>query len=256
MNITSAKIKTFAHKWASNIFWLLFRYNNFKKYCSFELSIEVLNPYRWYRWHDGARCFRARSTLSGQPVFIKTEGTFHLLENEYRMTSLFSQNLPKGCPAIELSDFNGPIKLLVYEYVNGRTLADYLKRPGSRVHWPLFFDQVLKILDNLFRHKMIHRDITPSNLLIQSDNKNNLLRIVLIDFAFAVIEGEPNIDSRLEKSKVTHLGQDLNPRPFVWDDAYAALQILRKIEEYSGHLFSDWCDRIEKRVGRITHTMR
>ena len=255
MKITGAKLKSFSHKWASNILWLLFKYNHFKKYCSDTFGIEGLNPYGWYHWHDGARCFTAILKNNGQPVFIKTDETFHLVENEDRMSRKFSNGLPKSCPRIEISDLNGPIKLLVYEYIKGRTLDDYLSMPCADVDWPYFYNELLKILDNLYRLNMIHRDITPSNILIQSYSNNSFMRIVLIDFAFAVIAGETCIDSQYDKSKVTHLGLGLNPKPYFWDDAHSSLQILKRIEECSGRLYPSWRDKIEKRVGRITHTI-
>lgn len=253
MSAFRERIKSVGHKWTSNILWLLFKYNKFRRYCSESLSVKAVHPFKWCHWHDGARCFTAILKNNDKTIFIKTDSAFHMIENEYRMSRLFYKGLPMSCPYIEYADLNGPIKVIVFEYVRGCTLEDFLSTQYNVIYWPHFFDELLKILDNLYQLNMIHRDITPSNLLIQKDSGKKPFSIKLIDFAFGVITGETCIDSQIEKSKVMYLGQSLNPKPYLWDDAYSSLQILKKIEKYSGHYFPEWREQFEKRVGLLTH---
>lgn len=73
---------------------------------------------------------------------------------------------------------------IVMEYVDGITIAEYIKQNG-----PMSFEQcmrymepVMKALEVVHGQNMIHRDISPSNLMIRRDG-----RIKLLDFGAARI---------------------------------------------------------------------
>ncbi|MBD2020179.1 serine/threonine protein kinase [Leptolyngbya sp. FACHB-36] len=71
---------------------------------------------------------------------------------------------------------------LVEEYIEGINLGEWLaseERLPSKAAIGLLFD-LLPVLDYLHSHRVIHRDITPSNLIRRPDGK-----VVLIDFGAA-----------------------------------------------------------------------
>lgn len=241
------------HKWISNIFWLLFCYARFKNYCFNFLPFRNLAPYKIFHWHDNARLFLGMLENNAAHVFIKTENNFNLMDNEERMNKLFYDALPKNCSKIVNSFSYYRKKILVFEYINGRTLKDFFFNPTPKIPLTFFFNELIVIIDALYRLKLIHRDITPSNLIIHYDNRDIPTNIKLIDFTFCVMAGDTYIDSKLGKDTLASLGKRLKPKKFLWDDAFSAFEILKEIETRTGQSFPPYRERFRKRIGRLTH---
>lgn len=82
---------------------------------------------------------------------------------------------------------------LVQEYIEGHTLNEELP-PGQKVQNESFvmemFKQVLEVLGFVHQHRVIHRDIKPTNIIrCAKDN-----RLVLIDFGAVKLMQPPNIE--------------------------------------------------------------
>ncbi len=79
---------------------------------------------------------------------------------------------------------------LVMEYVSGGTLAQRLKKrkrlPEGEI-LPIIM-QALSGLEEAHRHEIVHRDISPGNLMLSEDN-NGDVRVVIIDFGIATASG-------------------------------------------------------------------
>ena len=73
---------------------------------------------------------------------------------------------------------------IVMEYVDGITIAEYIKQNGqmSFEQCMRYTEPVMKALETVHRQNMIHRDISPSNIMIRKDG-----RIKLLDFGAARI---------------------------------------------------------------------
>jgi serine/threonine protein kinase len=76
---------------------------------------------------------------------------------------------------------------LICEYANGGSLADYL-----RTHGPLSEQQVIKValdicaaLEATLAQDIVHRDIKPGNILLITDNQNQIVAAKLGDFGVA-----------------------------------------------------------------------
>jgi eukaryotic-like serine/threonine-protein kinase len=102
-------------------------------------------------------------------------------EREARALSSFAH---PNAVAIFDAAFDADLAYLVMEYVDGPTLASYLARRG-----PLpvddviaIADQVLAALDAAHTHGIVHRDVKPSNILLDSDGV-----VRLADFGIAKI---------------------------------------------------------------------
>ncbi|WNO11739.1 serine/threonine-protein kinase [Teredinibacter sp. KSP-S5-2] len=87
------------------------------------------------------------------------------------------------------SDINdGEFRYLVFEYVSGASLKDWLFEHGAfslaeTVH---VMTKVLEVLVYLEKNNVIHNDLKPANILVY--NNNNSLGVKLIDFGNAVVE--------------------------------------------------------------------
>ncbi|MBW1602375.1 protein kinase [Streptomyces sp. JJ66] len=82
---------------------------------------------------------------------------------------------------------------IVMELVEGRSLADVIREDGpvtSRRAAEIGL-AVLGVLRAAHREGIVHRDVKPSNVLIEEDTG----RVVLTDFGIAKVEGDPSVTS-------------------------------------------------------------
>ena len=100
----------------------------------------------------------------------------------------------------------------------------------SLQHQKSFLLAIIDILEILYSERIIHRDFTPSNILI--DIANNNCEVGLIDFGWAIQYGE-------EKSAITPNGLgEIDRHPTFFSDAYAFAQILKTHFSTSSYLTS------------------
>ena len=125
-----------------------------------------------------------RASKAGKHFLIKTtkdnsEHQLALLKREYELSIgcdhphivhvfTYEDNLPVGAG-------------IVMEYIEGRTLAEYmLERPTKRICNRLF-EELLSAVDYLHKRGVIHNDLKPENILVtRADNT-----LKLIDFGLA-----------------------------------------------------------------------
>ena len=72
---------------------------------------------------------------------------------------------------------------MVMEYLEGRSLGDFLKQRGGKLSEPEAMSYIQKIcqgLEVLHKSQFLHRDIKPDNIMLTQDD-----RVVLIDFGAA-----------------------------------------------------------------------
>lgn len=82
---------------------------------------------------------------------------------------------------------------IVMELIEGRSLADVVKEDGPLT--PRRAAQVglsvLGVLRAAHREGIVHRDVKPSNVLVEEDTG----RVILTDFGIAKVEGDPSVTS-------------------------------------------------------------
>ncbi|CAN5800464.1 hypothetical protein BH11MYX4_BH11MYX4_23150 [soil metagenome] len=129
-------------------------------------------------------------------------------ENEARIGKMLSQP-PRGsdgrkrkqCPNIVNVDRLGQLDdgnfFFVMGFVSGRSLANYMKRPGGRGNVlppEEALPVAISVLDGLaYAHwrGVTHRDIKPQNILLAEDEYEGERVAKLIDFGVAILKGEP-----------------------------------------------------------------
>lgn len=89
------------------------------------------------------------------------------------------------------------VAYMVMEYIQGRTLADYIRDTSAKREFPVpaaivrLFTPISLALDYAHRQGMIHRDIKPANILLDQTNtaRNPMGEPVLSDFGIAKVVG-------------------------------------------------------------------
>lgn len=142
------------------------------KYTDVEL-ICVTGHARLYRMRRAGRLFMAKTIREDSAKDVE------LLKREYELTLGLTHPHIVHIYAYETDTPVGPA--IVMEYVDGRTLAEYLAEKPASSALQRVFDQLLSATDYLHKAGVIHNDLKPENILITRSNND----VRLIDFGFA-----------------------------------------------------------------------
>lgn len=145
----------------------------------------------------------------GKQRFLKEAETlrkFHYLEGIVSVLDCFEEN---------------QIAYIVMEYIDGITLKQYVKENGCLSFTELIplLEPVMKALIKIHRQGLIHRDISPDNLMIGMDNK---MRLIDFGAAKAANEKYKKAATVILKSGYAPPEQYLSEgRQGAWTDVYA-----------------------------------
>ncbi|MBP3622200.1 MAG: serine/threonine protein kinase [Lachnospiraceae bacterium] len=119
---------------------------------------------------------------------------------------------------------------IVMEYINGITLKEYLKNSGGRLEENVvlaLMKPVLASLAQIHNSGMLHRDISPDNIMV--DNKN---RIKLIDFGAARLQASTDDKTYTVMLKHGYAPVEQyysNGRQGPWTDVYSICATMYKM---------------------------
>ncbi len=132
--------------------------------------------------------YRGINTTNQQPVIIKVlkkeYPTFsELLQFRHQYTITKNLNLPGIVKPISLETYGNGYALIM-EDIGAVSLKTYLT--NKKLTLPTFLElaiSIVEILEGLYHHQIIHKDIKPSNIVINPDTKD----VKLIDFSISTL---------------------------------------------------------------------
>ncbi|HKV59395.1 MAG TPA: serine/threonine-protein kinase, partial [Ktedonobacteraceae bacterium] len=147
----------------------------------------------------------------------------------------------------------GTIAYMVMEYIQGQTLADYIRSTSAKKDFlpPVaivrLFTPISLALDYAHRQGTIHRDIKPANILLDQTNTthNSMGEPVLSDFGIAKVVGAAGqtmtgslMGTPLYISPEQVQGQHLTNRSDLYSLAVVLYQILTGVTPFQGEALS------------------
>lgn len=141
-------------------------------------------------------------------AFVRSDQAMHKrFIREAKLLARFQHpNIPYVLTEGVLDAAHGKAPYFVMEYVNGMTLSDLLKEKG-KLDRTLAVDLAVQVLDALsYAHinQIVHRDVKPSNVMVDSR-----MRCFLIDFSIGV-----SFDSKPGVPRATTRGEFLGSLPY------------------------------------------
>ena len=78
---------------------------------------------------------------------------------------------------------------IIYEFIEGQTLSKYFNDKknikADKFFDQMIVDQLIQIIDHLFKARVIHRDLRPKNIFLLDR------RLILFDFTFSIWLNDP-----------------------------------------------------------------
>src|SRR5271154_357232 len=116
---------------------------------------------------------------------------------------------------------------LVMTYVEGISLKDYLAKQGGRIAYKTAIELMMAVMDALreiHRHGMLHRDISPSNIMITRQGQ-----VKLVDFGaarYAIGEHSKSLSMVLKPGYAPEEQYRTRGKQGQWTDVYATAATL------------------------------
>lgn len=142
-------------------------------------DIEVLNATGRniiYRAKKAGKWFVLKGVKTLEGSIARNE---HLLKREFDLLNKLDSNEIIKCWALERIDEVG--LCIVMEYVDGRTLQEFLQEKPSKKARKQVLNELLQAIDYIHRSQVIHQDLKPNNILIT----NNGNHVKVIDFGLS-----------------------------------------------------------------------
>jgi serine/threonine protein kinase len=135
-------------------------------------------------FNKNLQSFVAVKLLNSDNGLDKRVESQRLLQEARALSNLQHPNIVK---IMSVGMCSGDIPFLVYEYLEGETLQDYIcsaKELPSKV-LSLLFEQLCSALDCIHKNNLVHRDIKPANIMILPSESHSISQVKLLDFGIA-----------------------------------------------------------------------
>ena len=169
---------------------------------------------------------------TNQRVVVKIHGLGQSVQNEFVALRILNSCAAQYFPKPFYYTHTENLKFVAYEYIEGKTLEELVNlNELTNERAQIIVNDLIKIQTILVEKDIVHRDIKPSDIIIDND-----CRVKLIDFQFAI----SNQHDKLRENKFTKenfsfligLGGNFKPAPLHWDDRYSLNKIITSLEEH------------------------
>ncbi len=208
-------------------------------YIGFDLNMQTRVAIKEYFPVEVASRDTALST--GNRVFVLNEekrGTYKRWQERFVTEA---RNIAKladvpGVVAVKEFFYENDTAYIVMEYVDGMSLKEYLKKRGGELpEYEALIGIMLPVMEALKRvHEagMIHRDLSPDNIMLTFDEKQRIKSAKLIDFGSARAVAQDEQQSRTIILKQGYAPEEqyrTNGEQGTWTDVYAISAVLYRM---------------------------
>ena len=235
-----------------SLVWYAINYRSFKKLLELNENIESLNVHNIKKWHDGSFHFTGFNTKYNSKVFIKTDFTLNLLNNEFKAFEILynDKRMPFKIPKIINNNQSDNFNIIQYEYIHDAiNLNQFFKKNlKNRELLRNIIKKLVRGIKIINQKGLIHRDINPNNILFKKNN-SEIYDIYLIDFSFMIeINNKRFKELNIPESSkfLKYLGGRNKPSNFKWDDIYSLYCIAYKFLGTESDEIVNWKNLINK----------
>lgn len=175
-----------------------------------------------------ARVYRAIDTVLQRPVALKVLAPSLSADPEFarrfEREAITAANLrhPAIVTIFDVGEADG-LRYIAMEYIAGRTLSDVIGEVG-KLGLPLTIaitSPVAEALDFAHNHGMVHRDVKPHNIMLDTDG-----RVLLTDFGIAIDPGE-------NTERLTRTGMFMGTPEYISPEQAQAQPLGGRSDQYS-----------------------
>ena len=215
-------------------------------------NIKKISAFKFLNWRNGYCYFKGM--YLEKEVFVKIDLKMHLLSNDILVYDLCKDVMKDDLVEILHYSLDSKIEFVVYEFFNSNELDENILLNELK-----YLDDIFRILNNLSKVGIIHRDIKLNNFLVSRG------KLKIIDFTFSNSNThkdfkEVDVDNSYNCFLLEFLGAGLNPSPFFWDDYYSFCTILKKLEKDANDFqkvkLNACIKEIEKFIGKTEYSIQ
>ncbi len=217
-----------------------------------KINIKKITFFNVLNWRNGY-CYLI-GIYKEKEVFIKVDTKMHLLVNDKLTYDICKDIMKDELVEILHYSLDSRIQFIVYEFFNSRELDENMLLNNMR-----YLDDIIRILNNLSKEGIIHRDIRLDNFLVSKG------KLKIIDFTFSNSNThkdfkEVDVNYSYNCFLLEFLGGSLNPSPFLWDDYYSFYAILKKLQkdadDFQKVKLNACIKEIEKFIGKTEYSIQ
>jgi serine/threonine protein kinase len=217
-----------------------------------KINITKISSFNYLNWRNGYCYFKG--VYLEKEVFIKVDTKMHLLINDKLTYDICKDIMKDELVEILHHSLDSRIQFIVYEFFNSIELDENILLNDMR-----YLDGIIRILNNLSKAGIIHRDIKLDNFLVSKDK----LKVIDFTFSNSITHKdfkEVDVNNSYNCFLLEFLGAGLNPSPFVWDDYYSFCTILKKLEkdadDFQKVKLNACIKEIEKFIGKTEYSIQ
>lgn len=138
-------------------------------------------------------------------LVLKEKSEFELINRELTILSIISSDNIPSLEGIYINYQKDQINFIL-DYIDGKTLSEALAEDNNWTYYQklLLAKKLCNILVDIRQNEVIHRDVKPDNIIIESNSYLDTLEPYLIDFGFSKIQNSDKTYT-MTKGKCTPL---------------------------------------------------